>query len=417
VKILVLSHRHWYYVAHGIERFLPMSRHLAQKGHEVTMMYLPVPSLDYSLVHDNYRIDLDSPVCMAMDKTDRCRALFIPDLRSRRSIVNRLGPHARAANDFLRSLQEVAVGASCLLADYDLVHIEYLFDSPLVFSGLLSRSLKRVPHIIDFVDLVGPLIKPSKYYKLLSRIGYLPTWTTVCSEYLRSCLIGKGFPRDTVFKIPMGADLKKVRLVGKEQARKELGLSQDQRFVGFELAPWGIHDEYVDVLLRSFGKILDHLAGVKMLFIGSTIHPPLDRIHQKISAAGLDRNVVCTGLLRTDELSLWLGACDVLVLPLRDVPYDHAKFPGRVGDYLAAGRPIVAAAVGEMQEIVSKGCGLLARPGDPQDFASKILSVLKHDELMREMGEKSRHLAENEYSWESVADRLETVYQEVIDAH
>lgn len=415
MKILVLSHRHWYYVAHGIERFLPMSRHLAQKGHQVTMMYLPVPNSGYSLVHESYRIDLDLPVYMTIDRTNQSKALFIPDLRSRNSISDHLGPLARGANDLLRSLQEVAIGSSCLLADYDLVHIEYLFDSPLVFSGLLSKFLRKIPHIVDFVDLIRPLIRPSKYYGLLSLIGYLPTWATVCSDYLRSCLVSKGFPMNTVFKIPMGADLNKVRLVRKEQAREKLGLNQEQRLVGFELAPWGIRDEYVDVLLDSFREIHRESTGAKMLFIGSTIGS-MDRIRQKISGAGLDRSVVCTGLLRTDELSLWLGACDVLVLPLMDTPYDHAKFPGRVGDYLAAGRPIVAAAVGEMQNIISKGCGLLAKPGDPQDLAFKILTVLKHDELMGEMGKMSRHLAENDYSWNSIADRLEAVYEEVIAA-
>lgn len=413
MRILILSHRHWYYVAYGMERFLPMSKRLVQKGHQVTMMYLPVPSSDYSSLHPVYKINLDSPVYLTTDKTSGSRALFIPDLRSRGSITDHLGRHARAINDFLRSLQEVAMGSSCLLADYDLVHIEYLFDSPLVVSALLSRVLRSAPHLIDFVDLIRPLTGSSRYYQFLSRIGYLPTWATVCSDYLRSLLLARGFPENIVFKIPMGADLDKVQSVRKGDARERLGLSKDEKFVGFELAPWGISDEYVDLLLDSLREILRHLTGVKMLFIGSTISS-MDRIQNKINKAGLDRSVKCTGLLRTDELSLWLGASDVLVLPLKNTPYDHAKFPGRVGDYLAAGRPIVASAVGEMKNILGKGCGLLAEPGDAEDFAMKIATVLRSDDLMDKMGRMARHLGESDYSWKNIADKLEEVYQKVI---
>jgi len=413
VKILILSHRHWYYVAYGIERFLPMSKYLTQKGHQVTLIYLPVPSSGYSALHPKYRTDLSFPRQIGIGENFHSKALLVPDLRSRRGISARLGPHVRSANDFARSLQEVAMGSSALLADCDLVHIEYLFDTPLVVSALLLKVLRRVPHIVDFVDLIGPLVRPSKYYRILRRIGYLPTWATVCSDYLMSHLVANGFQKDKLFKIPQGADPTKVRLVQKHEARERLGLDPSQCYVGFELAPWGIFDEYIDLLLSSLREILRHRPDLKMIFIGSTIGT-MGRIHEKIRTAGVSENVICTGLLKTDELSFWLGACDILVLPLKNTNYDHAKFPGRLIDYLCSGRPIVAAAVGEARNVVSKGCGLLATPGDPQDFASKISTLLSEPHRMREMGEAARRLAETEYSWRNIADSLEEVYEEVV---
>jgi glycosyltransferase involved in cell wall biosynthesis len=300
------------------------------------------------------------------------------------------------------------------LGDYDLVHVEFLFDWPLIASALITKCLRRTPHVVDFVDLIDALVGPSKRRSFLYKIGYLPTWATVVSDYLGSHLVSKGFAKKMIFKIPMGIDSAKVHHLQKEEAREVLGLAQEQRLIGFELGT-GMWDEYVDLALTSFREVLRHKDGVKFAFIGHA-EGWSDRIRDRINSMGLDREVICTGILRTEELSPWLGACDVLILPLRDTAYDKARVPGRFGDYLAAGRPIVGACVGETQDILRRGCGLLAEPSNHIDFASKILTILEDENLMREMGEAGRRLAENDYSWKSVAAKLEQAYETIIAA-
>jgi len=109
-----------------------------------------------------------------------------------------------------------------------------------------------------------------------------------------------------------------------------------------------------------------------------------------------------------------LGASDILLLPMRDSPFDRARPPAiRLGDYLAAGRPVIATALPENEKVVGK-CGFLAKPGDPEDFANKILEALRNPDLCREMGERARELAEREYSWQILAKQLEKLYNRYV---
>jgi len=387
-----------------------MAPYLTQKGHQVNLVYLGKEKQ----VHDSYNIDRNRLTCLSIDEPSQSRLIIVPDLRRKRTSLRRCGWQGSKAADILASIEEVSMCSTQLLGDYDIVHVEYLFDWPLIASALITKCLRRNPHVVDFVDLIDALVGPSKRRAMLYKIGYLPTWATVVSDYLGSHLVSKGFAKDRIFKIPMGVDSAKVRRVKKEEAREALGLPQEQQLIGFELGT-GMWDEYVDLLLASFREVLKYLSGVKFVFIGHA-EAWLDKIRDRVNSMGLHRSVIFTGMLRTEELGPWLEACDVLILPLRDTAYDKARFPGRFGDYLAAGRPIVAAAVGDTQNIIRRGCGLLAEPGNHIDFASKILSILKDDDLMQRMGETGRRLAEEDYSWKNIAVTLEETYQTIITA-
>jgi glycosyltransferase involved in cell wall biosynthesis len=121
-------------------------------------------------------------------------------------------------------------------------------------------------------------------------------------------------------------------------------------------------------------------------------------------------NVICIRRQPYHKIPLYLGASDVLLLPLPDTLFDRARWPLRLGDYLAAGRPIVATSLPEIEKIVSE-CGLLAKIGDPEDFADKILSIISDPDLREEMGKRARGLAETRYSWKRIAKQLERAYR------
>ena len=49
-----------------------------------------------------------------------------------------------------------------------------------------------------------------------------------------------------------------------------------------------------------------------------------------------------------------------------------------------------------------------------QEFAQKIIYLLKHPEEAKNMGKKGRKLIEKYYSWESIGKKMHKVYAEVI---
>jgi starch synthase len=82
---------------------------------------------------------------------------------------------------------------------------------------------------------------------------------------------------------------------------------------------------------------------------------------------------------------------------------------------MACETPVVASAVGGILEVVEDGkTGILVPPGRPDDLATALRRVLENPELGRRMGLAGRKRIEDHFSWASVAERTEQVYQEAI---
>jgi glycosyltransferase involved in cell wall biosynthesis len=63
------------------------------------------------------------------------------------------------------------------------------------------------------------------------------------------------------------------------------------------------------------------------------------------------------------------------------------------------GLPIVASRLGAMAELVDEGyTGLLFRPGDPQDLATKVRWAVEHPAAMALMGAHARQVYEARYT-------------------
>lgn len=81
---------------------------------------------------------------------------------------------------------------------------------------------------------------------------------------------------------------------------------------------------------------------------------------------------------------------------------------------LAAGRPVVASAVGGIPEIVPTGAGVLVAPGDPKALADAVDRVAADTDGRRWMGKRARERYDEEFSAEDWADRLRSLYDEVL---
>jgi glycosyltransferase involved in cell wall biosynthesis len=122
-----------------------------------------------------------------------------------------------------------------------------------------------------------------------------------------------------------------------------------------------------------------------------------------------------TGRIDYDQISYYLSACDVCWLPMRDSGANQGRSPLKVKDYMAAGRPVVMTAVGDAVNLIRRGkFGLLASDR-PDEIANQVLALLRAPERREVMGRRARQLAETEFGWNRIADRLEHFYQQVIE--
>jgi glycosyltransferase involved in cell wall biosynthesis len=133
-----------------------------------------------------------------------------------------------------------------------------------------------------------------------------------------------------------------------------------------------------------------------------------------VRRAGLAGRTITTGFVPYERLGEVLACGDVMLAPFTNRPANLARYPNKLGDYLAAGRPVVTNPTGEIGRFVESERVGLAAAETPEAFAAAVLGLLREPERRAEMGRRARAAAETHLSWTRLADRLEAVYLDVL---
>ena len=81
--------------------------------------------------------------------------------------------------------------------------------------------------------------------------------------------------------------------------------------------------------------------------------------------------------------------------------------PLKILEYMAAGRAIVASAIGQINELIAHGkTGLLCPPGDSAQLAAALHRLKADTPLSRRLGEAARSDVVCNHTWDAVASRI-----------
>lgn len=298
---------------------------------------------------------------------------------------------------------------------WDLVHA---FDSrPAVILPALLLRRRGIPLVMDWADWWGRggtiYERPNQLlWRMLAPIETFfeeafrryADGTTVISEALYQRALSLQVTESTMIRIPQGSDVGQIRPLDRSEARQALGLPLDAPLLGH----LGVLQPKDAALLLNAFKIIRKCHGhCKLIMIGN------HRAH--IAQYEMGRNsVIETSYVDYENLVRYLAACDVLMLPLCNTTSNQARWPSRINDYLAVGRPIITCPVGDVSVLFREhDIGLLAND-NPQDFARATLSLLEDQALREEMGSNARRTAEGQLSWERLAAQLEEFYHKIV---
>lgn len=128
----------------------------------------------------------------------------------------------------------------------------------------------------------------------------------------------------------------------------------------------------------------------------------------KIALAGLSNRFFLPGFRIDMQTLLW--DIDIFVLPSFT-----EGLPNVILEAFAAGKPIVATAVGGTPEVVEDGIsGFLTDPREPECMAKYILRLAEDPDLRKGMGTRGLENVKMNYTFEHQTDQYEKVYQRLI---
>ncbi len=300
---------------------------------------------------------------------------------------------------------------------FDLVHA---FESrpASIFPALYWQRYKHVPLILDWADWFGRggsvEERPNPLVRFVLRPvetffeEYFRCWadgTTVINTVLQQRAVALGVSPQRILLLRNGSEIESLRPHSLTEARKTLGLPLDELIIGYVGA---IFYEDANLMARAFDLVQAAEPRARLLLIGYCNQPIEELVR-------VPETVYRSGRLRYEELGLYLSACDICWLPLRNSAANRGRWPLKLNDYMAVGRSIVATAVGDLTAFFQEyPVGLLARD-EPQDLAAKILTLLADPQEREEMGRRARHLAETVFTWDRLAEQLESFYYQVLE--
>jgi glycosyltransferase involved in cell wall biosynthesis len=167
------------------------------------------------------------------------------------------------------------------------------------------------------------------------------------------------------------------------------------------------------MVLEAAAQLRD-LPGVQIVLLGDGKEKP--GLIVRAGELGLD-NLTFAPSVPKSEMPGALAAADACLAILKPLEEYKTTYPNKVFDYMAAGRPVVLAIDGVIHEVIeAAGCGVFARPGDPDALAGAIRSLVADKRGAREMGLRGRAYLEAHFSRAIIGEQLVALLEEMVGA-
>lgn len=366
-------------------RVFGFARHLVERGHDVTIM----------------ATSLHNKVFFQEDVWEGVKVVLSPAL---------LFGKLRTGWDFYE------VARRCLWLNgrsFDLVHG---FESrpvviyPALYAHRQNRGASLVLDWCDWFGRGGSVEERSPWVRFLLRpvetfyeenFRQKADGTTAINSVLKKRAIDLGVKPESIHWLPNGADVQKINVIAQKTAREQLGIASEAVLIG-HLGQAFPND--AGLMADAFHIVQEQIPMAQLLLIGQ---------HKTNIAAhfSIPTDVVETGFVSQEEMNLYLAACDLLWLPLKNTLANRGRWPMKINDYMASGRAVVSTDVGDLAGLFQEPypIGVLSKD-NPDQFAEKSLSLLKNIEMRHQYGRNGRFLAETQFDWSHVTEQLENFY-------
>ncbi len=269
-------------------------------------------------------------------------------------------------------------------------------------NGLLSIELKYHYPGIQETRLVDKIREQELATLMLSDLLVCP------SEVTRAFLVSLGVPQQKIHVIPNGyspQDFVSTPLPDWEHPKPTL------LYIG-TLADW----QGLDLVLQALPMIITQRP-VQLRVIGRGRSRQRKSLLKQVRKLGLEEFVSLEPAVPHHSIPQIISTAHLCLAPLslNDRNITQGCCPIKIIEYMASGRPIVAANLPVVRELLRENQdGLLFIPGDANDLAKQVLRILENRELAERVAHSAALRARQQFTWHLAQKRLLKVYNKLI---
>ena len=288
----------------------------------------------------------------------------------------------------------------------DLLHAHFSYPDGFGMIGLAKKW--KVPFVISALGTLERKVAYEGSYtsrQIFEAMNCADKVLSV-SEDLKNHIVNLGISEDKVSVVPNGVDIEKFKPAGKEYARNMLNLPQDKKIVLFVGALKKIKG--VDYLIEAAKSFLDTNISLYMVGRDDGMKKSLEK---KAHELKIGNYIKFTGPVNHEDITLWLSASDILVLP----SLSEGR-PNVILEAFACEVPVVATNVGGVPELMINGkTGYLVPAKNPMELSEKVNKLLVDRDLRIKMGKFGRMtIIQRGLTWETHAKKTIKIYSKLL---
>lgn len=170
----------------------------------------------------------------------------------------------------------------------------------------------------------------------------------------------------------------------------------------------------IDRLVRICDRLAEGHPELQLLLVGK-IHPDyVVELQAQLQSARHPERIELVAAVPYDQVFPFYRRVDIAALLYEDMIQYRLNTPTKLFEAMAQGIPVVATAIGDVQEIVeAHHCGYIVAAGNEDEMERKLEALIMDRALRLQMGKNGFQAAERYYNWELMASRLVKHYCEI----
>ncbi|EXI75970.1 MAG TPA: glycosyltransferase family 4 protein [Candidatus Accumulibacter phosphatis] len=284
-----------------------------------------------------------------------------------------------------------------------------------IFAAALVCRMRRTPLVVEVRDLWPASAVQMGILKNRLLIGIM-AWMerrlynqsariVALTEGIRDDICARGWPEDRVEVVTCGVDFDRLYpdRPGAELTRSALGW-KDKKVVMYFGALGEANN--IPVILRA-AQSLRARSDLLFVLVGDGLRRP--GIEAEVAESRLG-NVVILPPVAKDQARFYLGAADVCLVTLKDIPLFDGAIPTKLIDYMACARPVLCGIRGEAKRILETAqAGLCFEPDDDKQLGTLIGALLDDEGLRERMGSNGLAFVRSHFSAERMREKMERI--------
>jgi phosphatidylinositol alpha-1,6-mannosyltransferase len=275
-----------------------------------------------------------------------------------------------------------------------------------IFSFLDFKNLFVVAHGSEVLaNFNERRFKRWLFTKIYSKCQHIISNSTNTKELLERYAVS--FKKITI--INPGIDIEEYSKLGDpSKIRKKYGLDRDK--VILTLARLS-ERKGQDKVLEALPIVVKKIPNVKYIIAGDGEN--LLRLKKIIKHYNLDKYVIFAGHIPESEVIDYYDACDVFVLPNRQVGNLMEGFGIVFIEASARGKPVIGGNNGGVSDAIVDGeTGFLVNPEDAEEISGRIIDILSDGDLAVRMGLKGRERSLKYFTYNNIANEISNLIKE-----